>query len=164
MASQDVAAELRSMFQLEYDTLRAYEEAIQRLNNAGLALAFNAFAHHHARHIAQLAPLLQSLAIQPRARASKGSRAEARVIGASLMSYRAVLRAMKMNEDETNFSYARLASIPVLWAPVRAWARSSLEDEQNHRAWIDEAIRFMGGGMTPESLTSSRESAGQLSV
>src|SRR5580704_16944166 len=97
----DFAGQLQSVLQLERQTLQAYGEAIALLSRPKYTLALNAFAHHHARHIAELDAVFRSLSIEPVALASSAIGARGRVLLGALLGDRGTLRAMKLNEEDT---------------------------------------------------------------
>jgi GTP-sensing pleiotropic transcriptional regulator CodY len=74
-----------------------------------------------------------------------GALARGRVLLGALIGVRATLRAMKLNEDDTVLAYERLVANPSLPPSILDWARSNLEDERRHRAWIQLAIDDMSG-------------------
>ncbi len=146
----DLSGPLMSVLQLERDTLQAYDEAIKRLSRPKFTLALNAFAHHHARHIAELDLLFRSLSIEPEAPDSSAIRARGRVLLGAVLGDRGTLRAMKHNEDDTNAAYQRLVSHAGLPAHVRAHLQEYLDEERRHRAWIEEVLDGTGGGFRPQ--------------
>jgi hypothetical protein len=147
-----VAEEVKRLLELEHDTLQAYDEGLRRLTDARMTLAFSAFGHHHARHVAELDLLLRSVAVPTPVVGSGRIRARGRVLVCGLMGARATLRAMRINENETNAAYERFVLNSDVPVALRSWAQSALDEERRHRDWLDDAIDGMGGGMRPEEI------------
>jgi len=65
---------------------------------------------------------------------------QGKVLLAGLTGDRAVLKAMKSNEDDTNQAYERAASNDVVPARLRDVLRACLADERRHRSYIEEEL------------------------
>jgi hypothetical protein len=56
------------------------------------------------------------------------------------MGDKAILVAMKTNEDDTNTAYERAVNHEGRHASAEEVLRRGLADERRHRAWIDETL------------------------
>jgi rubrerythrin len=173
----EVRGALQSMLQLEQDSLVAYKEAVRQLSRATLRLAFEAFAHHHARHIAEIDQMLRGLSIEPWELDSRAGVAKKRIALVSVARNAShevsqvpalawhrehdlsILRAMKKNEDATHAAYVSLVSRPGLAASIRSQMQDHLDDEQRHVKWLDEAIEHAGNA--PAASSASPVSGGR---
>ena len=68
---------------------------------------------------------------------------EGKVVIAGIMGDKAILTAMKSNEDDTNTAYERSVDNDVVPAQVKDTLREFLGDERRHRAWIEQQLETM---------------------
>jgi rubrerythrin len=59
------------------------------------------------------------------------------------MGDKAILQAMKSNEEDTNTAYGRAVEHEDTPAQVKATLEQNLADERRHHAWIEERIGQM---------------------
>lgn len=139
--ASDVVDMLNDLIQLDYDAIQAYEAAIGRIDNAEHQRQLQAFRDDHERHTKEVGRVVSELGGQPATSASmKQVLTVGKVAFADMMGDRAVLQAMKTNEDDTNTAYERAASrsdLPPAAVPV---IQSALGDERRHRDWIEKTI------------------------
>lgn len=129
------------LIRLDFDAVEAYEEAIVRLSDESLRGPMREFMQDHIRHTRQLAPLAQRLGEEPpREAGAKSLLTQGKVVLADLFGDRAILMAMKTNEEDTNTAYERALNHEDLPSEARDLIRRNLEDERRHRAWIIDAI------------------------
>ena len=135
--ASDVVDMLNDLIQLDYDAIQAYEAAIGRIENAEHQRQLQAFRDDHERHTQELGRIVSELGAEPARGASmKQVLTVGKVAFADMMGERAVLQAMKSNEDDTNTAYERAASrsdLPTSAVPV---IQSALGDERRHRHWL----------------------------
>lgn len=132
---------LGDLMALDQDAIAAYEAAISRIDDPGFGEKLQAFKADHDRHVTELRDLLARLGGAPTAGAGlKSMLTQGKVAMGALFGDKAILRAMKSNEDDTNTAYERAlrhkdadaAAVPVL--------ERGLADERRHRQWIEETL------------------------
>jgi rubrerythrin len=137
----EARALLHDLISLDYDAIAAYEVAIKGLSKDEHRHALSAFREDHLRHTKNLAPYLQQLGGEvPRSGDTKELLTTGKVAMGSLFGDKAILRAMRTNEDDTNTAYARAVEHPDVTAELRAVLEQNLADERRHCAWILETL------------------------
>jgi uncharacterized protein (TIGR02284 family) len=132
---------LSDLVQLDHDAAIAYEAAIDRLENASFRSALSAFKQDHLRHIDDLGGLLSSMGkTPPRDGDMKSILTKGKVVLGGLMGDKAILQAMKTNEDDTNTAYERAVQHKDASATVHDTLERALGDERRHRQWMVETI------------------------
>lgn len=146
---------LRDLIKLDHAAAEAYDEAIEHLDNAAHKQQLEVFKRDHERHIAELSPILRQLGGKvPDDGGMKEMLTEGKVKLSSLMGDRAILKAMKTNEDDTNTAYERA----VTKAPVEARSviERGLADERRHREWIVAQLGEKGSTLGAQDRARSR--------
>lgn len=137
----DVLDLLNDLIQLDFDAIQAYEAAVTKLDDTGWKQQLIVFQSDHERHTEDLARLVRDLGHEPSTGPDmKQMLTVGKVAFAELIGDRAILLAMKTNEDDTNTAYERAAQrtdLPPAAVPI---IRTALADEQKHRDWIEKAI------------------------
>ena len=132
---------LQDLIQLDHDAVEAYEAAIERLQDAGFRSALNGFCQDHLRHVEELGAQLSALGREPpREGDMKSVLAKGKVVLGGLMGDKAILQAMKTNEDDTNTAYERAVQHKDASATVHDTLERALGDERRHRQWMVETI------------------------
>jgi uncharacterized protein (TIGR02284 family) len=136
---------LSNLISLDYDAIEAYEAAINKLDNADVKAKLIEFKGDHERHTRDLAGLLREFGGQPpKGGDMKRFMTAGKVAFANMFGDRAILQAMKTNEDDTNKAYERAVGHDgELTEQARAVLRTNLDDERRHRAWIEDTIATM---------------------
>lgn len=137
----DVVEMLNNLIRLDFDAIEAYRAAVDRLENRSFAERLRSFQEDHERHTRELGAVVAELGGTPAtASDAKAMLTRGKVLMADMLGDRAILEAMKSNEDDTNTAYER-ASLHGGKTPAadKILARN-LADERRHRAWIEEAI------------------------
>lgn len=126
---------LEHLMALDFDAIKAYEAAIERLDSARYQAQLASFRADHERHVQELEPIIRAMGGKPpRGSDFKGLLTKGKVVLADMRGDEAILKAMKSNEDDTNTAYERaLAHAPV---EARDVLQRGLEDERRHRSWI----------------------------
>jgi len=138
---KDLNSLLEQLIELDYDAVEAYDAAIERLAGAPLRETMGGFRKDHLRHIEELSAILrQSGREPPSGPDAKRLLASGKVVIAGLIGDRAILMAMKTNEDDTNTAYERAAGNTVVPAGVKQILQRGLADERRHRAWIEQQV------------------------
>jgi rubrerythrin len=140
----DLKSVLHQIIELDYDAVAAYDAAIQRLKDTEAKAALTGFKSDHERHVREVGEELRTLGGDPpRGPDVKRVLTEGKVVIAGLIGDKAILSAMKTNEDDTNTGYERVTSRTDLTPQLQTLLHGNLEDERRHKAWIEQRIRSM---------------------
>jgi uncharacterized protein (TIGR02284 family) len=132
---------LKALVELDFDAIEAYRAAIERLDDDAYCSQFEAFASDHERHVMDLSALLEDLGEEPPSGPDmKKVLTKGKVVIAGLISDRAVLMAMKDNEDDTNTAYERATGRDDIPAHMMKVFERNLADERRHRNWIEQQL------------------------
>lgn len=138
---KQVVSDLNDLMQLDYDAITAYESAIERLESAIYRAKLMEFLSDHKRHVDELANAVRSAGGEPatdgdaKAWLTKGRVVLADIVGDD----ESILKAMKVNEDQTNAKYEEALEAGYL-EPIKAMLRRGLADERRHREWLVATI------------------------
>ncbi|MEA2748181.1 MAG: hypothetical protein QOI41_2324 [Myxococcales bacterium] len=133
----DPRALLRSLAELDYDAVQAYETAVERSEDADIKKELGEFRDDHRRHIEDINLLLVDLRGKPLLEDDfKHILLEGKVFIASLVGDRAVLKAMQSNEQETVKAYKSAVEIRGFAPEVTKLIETHYADERRHLAWI----------------------------
>jgi uncharacterized protein (TIGR02284 family) len=136
---------LTDLVQLDHDAVLAYDAAIERLGTAGHRSALAGFRRDHLRHIEELGAALSAMGkTPPKESDMKALLTQGKVVLAGLVGDKAILRAMKTNEDDTNIAYERAVQHRDASPELRHTLEAGLADERRHRAWLIETIERLG--------------------
>jgi uncharacterized protein (TIGR02284 family) len=135
---KDLNRLLEALLELDYDAIEAYRAAIDRIEAPNDREQLQAFMADHERHVQEIGSFIAELGGSP----AKGPDvkqwlAKGKVVIAGLVGDRAILMAMKTNEDDTNTAYERAAAREDLPSDIRMVVEQNLDDERRHRAWIE---------------------------
>jgi uncharacterized protein (TIGR02284 family) len=140
-AASDIVDMLNDLIELNYDTLHAYEAAIDRLDNGEHQDQLTAFKDDQDRQIRELDSVIRKLGGKPANGASlKQVVTVGKVAFADILGDNLVLEAMKSNVDDINKAYKRAAArkdLPPEAVPV---IQAALEDERRHHDWFEKTI------------------------
>ena len=132
---------LNQLIELDFDTIEAYQAAMDRLESPNDRTQLQWFLADHERHVRELSVLVRQLGETPSEEADmKQVLTKGKVVIASLLGDRAVLSAMKSNEDDTNTAYERAVRRNDLPLRIRNVLERNLDDERRHRAWFEARI------------------------
>ncbi|WP_119460592.1 ferritin-like domain-containing protein [Rhodospirillaceae bacterium SYSU D60014] len=132
---------LNNLIRLDFDAIDAYEAAVDRLERRSDAEQLRAFQADHERHTREVAAIVRDLGGTPAtAGDAKSMLTTGKVLLADLIGDKAVLRAMKTNEDDTNTAYERAVRHGSKTPAANEVLQRNLCDERRHRSWIEEAI------------------------
>jgi uncharacterized protein (TIGR02284 family) len=146
----DVKSILHQLIELDYDAAEAYQAAIDRLKDTDAKLALAGFKRDHERHVQEVGAQLEAMGGEPpRGPDLKRVLTEGKVVIAGMMGDRAILIAMKSNEDDTNTAYERVTSRNDLSPELLLLLRKNLEDERRHRSWIEQRVGTMSASAHP---------------
>lgn len=134
---KDVIKLLEDLVHLDYDAIDAYEAAIDRLKNAGDKQQLASFLDDHVQHTRNLGAFLRRMGREPPTKGDfKRMLTKGKVLFGGMFSDRAILVAMKTNEDDTNRAYERALRHENVPSDIVEVLSKNLADERRHRAWI----------------------------
>ena len=133
---------LGDLTSLDYDAIAAYDSAISRIDNPQFNQQLQLFRDDHQRHTVELGSIMSRLGGSPPSGAgAKSLLTQGKVVLGGLIGDRAILVAMKTNEDDTNTAYERAVNHEQKHSSAADEVlRRGLADERRHRAWIEETI------------------------
>jgi uncharacterized protein (TIGR02284 family) len=147
---KDLNTLLEQLIELDYDAIEAYHAAIDRLEDADARAQLRDFQSDHVRHTRDLGAVLrQSGREPPQGPDVKRMLTEGKVRIAALAGDKAVLMAMRTNEDDTNTAYERAVNNEAVPPQVKQILRGCLADERRHRAWIETQIEVLRRSGSP---------------
>lgn len=128
---------LGQLIALEDDALEAYDAAIDRVKGDLERDALVSFRADHRRHVGEMTALLIDLGGEViRGGEFKRVLTKGKVVLGSMMGDRALLVAMKTNENDVCLVYERACARDDLPIAVRDLLVRNLSDERRHHAWI----------------------------
>lgn len=132
---------LEDLIKLDYDAIAAYEAAISRLDDKTFIAEMTAFRDDHVRHTQNLGALLGPMGrTPPTGGDAKALLTKGKVLLADMMGDKAILQAMKTNEDDTNTAYERAVKHADVDAATRQVLERNRADEARHRNWIEQTL------------------------
>lgn len=132
---------LTDLVQLDYDAADAYQAAIDRIQNTGFRSVLASFKQDHLRHIDELGLCLTRMGkVPPQEGDMKSYLTQGKVVLGGLMGDKAILQAMKTNEDDTNTAYERAVQHKGADGELRSTLQQALGDERRHRDWMVQTI------------------------
>lgn len=133
---------LSNLIKLDFDAAEAYEAAINRLECKEYKEQFRIFHNDHLDHTKTLNDILKNMGKNIQTGPDlKQYLTQGKVVLAGLISDKAILQAMKTNEDDTNKAYENALNHKEVNFEVRPILQKNLEDEKRHRDWIVSAIK-----------------------
>lgn len=137
-----LAKRLNNLIELDYDAIGAYESAIERVDDTQSKNRLAEFMADHQKHTENLGEHLRAMGEEvPTKGDAKGMLTKGKVVMADLMGDKAILKAMKSNEDDTNTAYEQAMAHADMAAELKQTIQSNLEDERRHRQWIEQRIQ-----------------------
>ena len=141
---RDLNELLESLIELDFDAIEAYDAAIARLSSEDYRMQMTSFRDDHVRHTKELSSILRSSGREPPMGGDiKRVLTQGKVVMAGLMGDKAILTAMKTNEDDTNEAYERASTSDIVPPQIKDILRANLADERRHRAWIESQIHAL---------------------
>lgn len=145
---------LNQLIQLDYDAVKAYEQAIDRVDDPEVESDFESFLLDHERHITDLSQLVRELGGTPKTlgRDLKGVLLEGMTMLRSATGTLGALRAMRTNERLTNRTYEK-ALAHDLPSHARAVVAVNFEDERRHLRMIEQHVERLERGVQASDTT-----------
>lgn len=138
--SDTIVKNLDNLIELDYDAIAAYKEAVDRLESPAFKTRLKEFLGDHERHVEVLSELVRAEGgTPPKSGDFKKILTKGQVVLADLGDDKAILKAMKVNEEQTNSKYEKAVEegFP---NHIQSLLEQGLADERRHREWITEAI------------------------
>ncbi len=141
-ADARIIDQLCALIYLDYDAIEAYGAAIDRLDHVGHKEQLREFLADHRRHTRELGDCVGSLGGTPPLHGDiKRYLTKGKVVLATIAGDRAILRAMRSNEQQTNDAYERARhELQGTSLEVRRALERGLSDERRHKAWIEAQL------------------------
>lgn len=138
---KDLGAMLNSLIELEYDAVAAYEVAVDKLQTLAYKDQMREFMSDHQRHIIALKPHAAHLGLNVASGPDmKQLVTMGKVLAAQLAGDRAILYAIRSNEEDTNRAYERAIAHEDASPDLLAVFERGFADERRHRAWITRCL------------------------
>jgi len=141
MSDSEVGKKLVALAQLDIDAVRAYSQAIEKIDVQEIRGRLENFRSDHERHIRDLAPCITQYGEKPPEHSPdlKGFFIEGMTALRSVTGTEGALKAMRMNEQLTNARYE--AALKAELAPqVRQVVERNRQDEQRHLQYIERCL------------------------
>ncbi|WP_306117353.1 MULTISPECIES: ferritin-like domain-containing protein [unclassified Roseitalea] len=128
------------LINLEHDAIAAYESVIDKLDNASHKERVTAFKADHDQQVAELRSIAAELGMEASSNGDfKKLLTTGKIALANLGGDKAILRAMKTNEDDTVQAYQQARDNSAARPEWRSFFEKALADEERHRAWFASA-------------------------
>ncbi len=133
---------VKELIEIDYDAVEAYEVAIERLKRSEYKQQLECFKEDHQRHIKELNHLLnihnEKNITGPSGKQwlTKGKVMLSNLVGDDFT----ILQAMHSNEEDTNVAYERANKHEGKWSDGMSIIEKALEDERNHKRWIEKTL------------------------
>lgn len=141
--SKQIISDVNDLITLDYDAIAAYQSAIERLDNTGYKAQLTEFMGDHKRHVDELGKVVRSEGGTP---PTEGDAmkilTKGKVVIAGLAGDKAILKAMRANEEVTNTKYEDAVEEGYA-EKVQALLRQGLADERRHKNWLETTIETL---------------------
>ena len=141
--SENLETVVPNLLKLEFAAIEAYEAAIERFESAELKAGLSEFRQDHLQHVEALRELCREIGVDapdgPDAKVllTTGKVKMADMVGGD----KAILTAMKTNEDDTVMAYKRCSKSQSFTGSAMQLVAKALQDEIRHRDWMTDKIK-----------------------
>lgn len=130
---------IKSLLELDYDAVKAYEAAINRIENTSYKAKLSEFKKDHERHIKELSDLIEKhKETPPTGPSAKQLLTKGKVVFANLLGDQAILKAMLDNEEDTTEAYQTMVDRSDQWEDSKEILQHGSQDEKKHKAWLTQ--------------------------
>jgi rubrerythrin len=152
LEGKKLVSHLNDLLQLEHDATRAYELAIQYVDERGMRLQLLQFHGDHQRHLHELTRFIIEADGTPKERPDlKGPFLAGMTAIMSTLGTKNAVRVMIQNENVTNKAYD--AAVEDQYPPGLAKEiRQFRDDERRHRSWLEQKLAELAGTGKPEEI------------
>lgn len=137
---------VKELVELIYDVVDAYQVAIDKISNIKLKLQFIAFKKEHEQKIKELSNLLtkHSQTAPTGPSLAKQWIAKGKIVLANLFNNKAILMAVKSNEDDANAAYENMLKHAEKWPDAQPILLQGLAEVRRHRDNLEFSIDAKG--------------------
>lgn len=166
-STAEVLDGLNDLLQLDHDAVRAYDVAIEKLQDRDHAAQIAGFRADHERHIRDLNEMIAALGGTPvNEPHATGPFKEAMQSLGALAGDKGTLMAWRTNELQVRTKYDNYAKKAVFWPhDVKRLVDVNALDEERHYRWVADVLQTLGVGSGEGAETDLagkvRERAGQ---
>jgi len=144
LAEKDIISTLNDLIALDFDAIEAYEAAIARLSEQRDKNQLRLFMADHKRHTVEVGGRVTQYGGIPTTSGDiKRVLTKGKVVLAGLAGDKAILAAMRSNEDDTNTAYENAIAKQGMPENCRELMTRNLADERRHRQWIVDRLQAM---------------------
>jgi hypothetical protein len=146
-AASPELARMNELLAIDLDAVEAYASAILRLESASDREQLARFLEEQRHHASALSELLEASGVAPcRAGDLTSVLTRARLLLGSLIGDQAILRVMRVNEDESDAAYRHALPVPL---PFEALVHRQLEALRHRRGWYVRRLGILEMVMDP---------------
>tara|TARA_R110002020_G_scaffold475558_1_gene710936 strand:- start:56392 stop:56835 length:444 start_codon:yes stop_codon:yes gene_type:complete len=140
----DINGLVKNLILLEYDAIAAYESCIERLSDHSISNQIGKFKDDHTEHLSVLKTISAEIGLEaPTEGDMKEYLTTGKIALADMFGDKAILKAMKTNEDDTVTAYERASRHSDAIPSSKAFFLKALEDERRHREWMETTAERM---------------------
>jgi rubrerythrin len=137
----DFSGLIKNLILLEHDAIAAYDSCIERLDDRGFADQISSFRNDHTYHLQVLNRIAAELGVEaPTEGDMKQYLTTGKLALVNIFGDKALLRAMKTNEDDTVAAYEEAARHQGAFPESKAFFLAAFEDERRHRDWMAATV------------------------
>lgn len=150
MNKKEIGEKLTQLIQLDFDAAKAYEQALENIDDENIHARISSFRDDHMRHIDDLSEAMREMGETPphRSRDIKGFLITGFTTIRSMTGTQGALKAMRMNERLTNSMYENALDWD-LPPEVMRIVRKNREDERRHIEYIEQTLERLAQGTAP---------------
>ncbi|MCQ0988365.1 ferritin-like domain-containing protein [Jiella marina] len=136
---QEIQTLVKDLIYLEHDAIAAYDSTIEKLSDGALSSQIAEFKKDHLQHLDVLHTMAKQVGVDaPEGGDAKQMLTTGKIALMQLGGDKAILKAMKTNEDDTVTAYERAAHHADAIEKSREFFAKALADEKRHREWMDK--------------------------
>jgi len=141
VSEETLSKQIHNLIALDFDAIEAYQAALERLDDNESKTRLAGFKADHERHTEALGAHLSAMGETPPTKGDlKSLLTKGKVVIAGLAGDKAILQAMKSNEEDTVGAYAEATAQAGFPAALAQTLDENLADEKRHREWIERRI------------------------
>lgn len=137
----EFASLIKDLILLEHDAIAAYDSCIERLDDTRFKDQLSSFKNDHTYHLQVLNRIAGEIGIDaPTEGDMKQYLTTGKLALVNIFGDKALLRAMKTNEDDTVSAYENAARHEDALPESKAFFLAACEDERRHRDWMETIV------------------------
>lgn len=142
MDTDAIIKKLSKLAQLDIDAVRAYEQALDKIDLAEVKLKVSQFRDDHQRHITDLNQQIRELGGEAVKETPdlKGMLIEGFTALRSITGIEGAMKAMRGNEKLTNKTYDEALEDPDLPVNIRSLIIKNRDDERRHLSYVEQVL------------------------